>query len=186
MSRSSCCVFVLGGVGALFTPARIAPPRARVALRAVDADTLCYGALAAVVAARAIEGSGRNVTSVSTDLSPRDTLLRQGPIPFFIRVSRPTRYEADVRKYMARYGCERATAQRNVDAYNGDPNGWVVQKQRAAALGGDEEIDYDAFASGVVRRPVFSVAWTALLLATANLIVARVDELSARGCTRGH
>ena len=48
---------------------------------------------------------------------PAGSLIRQGPVPFFIRIVKPETYEAAVSKYMAQEKCDRATAQGNMDAY---------------------------------------------------------------------
>ena len=54
---------------------------------------------------------------------PAGSLIRQGPVPFFIRIVKPETYEAAVSKYMAQEKCDRATAQGNMDAYfQGKPN----------------------------------------------------------------
>lgn len=48
---------------------------------------------------------------------PVGSLIRQGPVPFFIRLVKPDTYEAAVNKYMALEKCDRNTAQGNMDAY---------------------------------------------------------------------
>ena len=48
---------------------------------------------------------------------PVGSLIRQGPVPFFIRLVKPDTYEAAVNKYMALEKCDRKTAQGNMDAY---------------------------------------------------------------------
>ena len=42
---------------------------------------------------------------------PFGSLTRQGPVPFFIRLSQPDTYEAAVNKYMLLEKCDRMTAQ---------------------------------------------------------------------------
>merc|ERR1711862_430524 len=64
------------------------------------------------------------------DLSPLDTLLRRGVVPLSVRLFRPQKYEEAVQNYMKKDGCDRATAQRSMDAYFNDPNGFIVSKQR--------------------------------------------------------
>lgn len=71
---------------------------------------------------------------------PVGSLIRQGPVPFFIRVTNPDTYEAAVQKYMKLENCDRMTAQGNMDAYFQDPNGWAANKLRARKTGKD--IDY--------------------------------------------
>lgn len=48
---------------------------------------------------------------------PIGSLIRQGPVPFFIRLVKPDTYEAAVNKYMLLEKCDRNTAQGNMDAY---------------------------------------------------------------------
>jgi len=56
--------------------------------------------------------------SPNTDgYGPVGSLIRQGPVPFFIRLVNPSTYEAAVNKYMALEKCDRSTAQGNMDAY---------------------------------------------------------------------
>mmetsp|Transcript_44634 Transcript_44634/g.92987 ORF Transcript_44634/g.92987 Transcript_44634/m.92987 type:complete len:268 (+) Transcript_44634:110-913(+) len=91
------------------------------------------------------------------DLSPLDTLLRRGVVPLGIRLLRPEKYESAVVDYMLKEGCDRATAQRNMDAFFNDPNGWVVSYGRKRDLGEDFG-DINA-PTGVQKRPVFSFLW---------------------------
>ena len=90
------------------------------------------------------------------DLSPLDTLLRRGIVPVGVRVFRPQKYEDAVLNFMEKENCDRATAQRNMDAYFNDPNGWIVQYNRKREL--NEIIDYNA-PTGVQKRPIFSFVW---------------------------
>lgn len=91
------------------------------------------------------------------DLSPIDTLLRRGVIPLGIRLFNEEKYEDAVVNYMKKDGCDRATAQRNMDAFFNDPNGWVVNQGRMRDLGEDYG-DINA-KTGVQKRPVFSTVW---------------------------
>jgi hypothetical protein len=91
------------------------------------------------------------------DLSPLDTLLRRGIVPLGIRLGRPEKYETAVLEYMRKERCDRATAQRNMDAFFNDPNGWVVSYGRKRDLGEDFG-DINA-PTGVQKRPVFSLLW---------------------------
>jgi hypothetical protein len=91
------------------------------------------------------------------DLSPLDTLLRRGVVPMGIRLFRPQKYEDAVVDYMKRERCDRATAQRNMDAFFNDPNGWVISYGRKRDLGEDFG-DINA-PTGVQKRPVFSLIW---------------------------
>ncbi|KAJ1448701.1 hypothetical protein M885DRAFT_538277 [Pelagophyceae sp. CCMP2097] len=56
------------------------------------------------------------------------SLLRQGPLPFLIRLPNEDAYEQSVRKYMATEQCSRMEAQGNTDAYLANPNDWALQK----------------------------------------------------------
>lgn len=91
------------------------------------------------------------------DLSPLDTLLRRGVVPFAVRLAKSAEYEDAVELYMQKDGCDRATAQRNMDKYFNDPNGWVVAKQRERDIG--EDLGDINAPTGVQKRPVFSALW---------------------------
>jgi len=91
------------------------------------------------------------------DLSPLDTLLRRGIVPLGIRLFRPEKYETAVLEYMRKEDCDRPTAQRNMDAFFNDPNGWIVSYGRKRDLGEDFG-DINA-PTGVQKRPVFSLLW---------------------------
>lgn len=45
---------------------------------------------------------------------PMGSLLRQGPVPYFIRIVKPDTYDAAVKKYMALENVNRITAQANM------------------------------------------------------------------------
>jgi len=91
------------------------------------------------------------------DLSPVDTLMRRGVIPLSIRLLNKEKYETAVVDYMQKERCDRATAQRNMDAFFNDPNGWVISYGRKRDLGEDFG-DINA-PTGVQKRPVFSFFW---------------------------
>ena len=82
-----------------------------------------------------------NKPSLSEGYGPIGSLIRQGPVPFFIRLAKPDTYEAAVNKYMALERCSRAEAQGNMDAYFQDPNGWAGNKLRERKPGG-VKLDY--------------------------------------------
>ena len=72
-----------------------------------------------------------------------------------------------VDKYMREEKVDRTTAQRNMDAFLADPNGWVIQKQRQIKLG--EEVDYnyeistlDKIAGAASSQLVRGYFWTLL------------------------
>lgn len=110
------------------------------------------------------------------DLSPLDTLLRRGIVPLGIRLLRPEKYEEAVLTYMRKEGCDRATAQRNIDAFFNDPNGWVVAYGRQRDLGEDYG-DVNA-PTGVQKRPIFSFFWaTFCVWFFFNFLPTRVADL---------
>mmetsp|Transcript_13541 Transcript_13541/g.20632 ORF Transcript_13541/g.20632 Transcript_13541/m.20632 type:complete len:172 (-) Transcript_13541:153-668(-) len=71
---------------------------------------------------------------------PVGSLIRQGPVPFFKRVTDPDLYEQMVLKYMANDKCGRAEAQGNMDAYLANPSDWAYQKN--AEKNGAAKYDY--------------------------------------------
>ena len=73
---------------------------------------------------------------------PVGSLLRQGPVPFIIRLVKPDTYDQAVRKYMNIEKVDRTTAQANMDAYFQDPNGWAGQKLRERK-GQAKPLDYN-------------------------------------------
>jgi hypothetical protein len=85
-----------------------------------------------------LESKGNN--DKDEGYGPFGSLIRQGPVPFFIRITNPATYEAAVNKYMAIEKCDRKTAQGNMDAYFQDPNGWAANKLRSRKTG--QDLDY--------------------------------------------
>lgn len=63
-----------------------------------------------------------------TGYGPVGSLLRQGPVPYFIRLIKPDTYDAAVKKYMQLEKVSRVEAMANMDAYFQDPNGWAANK----------------------------------------------------------
>ena len=90
------------------------------------------------------------------DTSLVDTLLRYGLLPVIVRVSKPELYEEKVIQCMEKTGRSRVDAQRAMDFYFNDPNGFEVNEIRERELG--ESIDYSK-KSGVQNRPIFSACW---------------------------
>ena len=104
-----------------------------------------------------------------------DTLLRNGPISFGIRVARPDFYEETVVTYMETKGVDRLEAQRRMDFMFNDPNGFGVNELREEQMG--EKINYN-IKSGVQNRPVFSAFWAAWCFYFFFIFLpARVNEL---------
>lgn len=56
------------------------------------------------------------------------SLMRQGPVPFLMRVFYEDKYETSVTMYQLKKGCSRTEAMSNIDAYLEDPNSWMLQK----------------------------------------------------------
>jgi len=69
------------------------------------------------------------------------SLIRFGPVPFFIRLAKSETYEAAIIKYQNQEKCSRTEAMGNMDAYFSDPNGWAAQKLREKK-GTAPKIDY--------------------------------------------
>ena len=99
---------------------------------------------------------------------PFGSLVRQGPVPFFIRLSDETKYEMAVLNYMAQERCGRREAQGNMDAFFADPNGWALDKI-ATKEGKVQGFDY-AKANTNPQQLVLTSAWVGLLLSIAGLI----------------
>ena len=84
------------------------------------------------------KGRGNNNNDIDDDgYSPVGSLSRQGPIPFFIRITQPAKYEEAVEKFMILEKCSRTEAQANMDAYFNDPTGWTVERNNK-----NSNIDY--------------------------------------------
>eukprot|EP00607_Mallomonas_marina_P007246 CAMPEP_0182418036 /NCGR_PEP_ID=MMETSP1167-20130531/2497_1 /TAXON_ID=2988 /ORGANISM="Mallomonas Sp, Strain CCMP3275" /LENGTH=138 /DNA_ID=CAMNT_0024592001 /DNA_START=47 /DNA_END=460 /DNA_ORIENTATION=- len=84
--------------------------------------------------------NGLKMNNDDEGYGPVGSLIRQGPVPFFIRLAKPDTYDAAVKKFMALEKCSRIEAQANMDAYFQDPNGWAGNKLRADKAG--TKIDY--------------------------------------------
>ena len=121
------------------------------------------------------ERRGSLATVLITQGSIWDTLLRNGPISFGIRVARPDFYEETVVTYMETKGVDRLEAQRRMDFMFNDPNGFGVNELREEQMG--EKINYN-IKSGVQNRPVFSAFWAAWCFYFFFIFLpARVSEL---------
>eukprot|EP00618_Florenciella_parvula_P035001 CAMPEP_0119506598 /NCGR_PEP_ID=MMETSP1344-20130328/26768_1 /TAXON_ID=236787 /ORGANISM="Florenciella parvula, Strain CCMP2471" /LENGTH=167 /DNA_ID=CAMNT_0007543155 /DNA_START=29 /DNA_END=532 /DNA_ORIENTATION=+ len=68
------------------------------------------------------------VDGTGESYGPIGSLYRQGPVPLFIRLFQPEKYEMSVTQYMAKEDVDRNQAQGNMDAYFADPNGWALEK----------------------------------------------------------
>lgn len=108
--------------------------------------------------------------SDSSGYGPFGSLVRQGPVPFFIRLAKPETYEEAVNKYMLLEKCDRATAQGNMDAYFQDPNGWASRKMRVKK-GLEEELDY-ANLNTDKKQLVLTAVWAVGILSLFYRIFA--------------
>jgi len=118
------------------------------------------------------------------DLSPVDTLFRRGAIPFSVRLLRPQKWEEAVQNYIKKDGCDRATAQRSMDAYFNDPNGFIISKQREKAMG-EKPGDINR-PTGVQKRPVFSAIWATFCFWLFFVFFpTRIEELGGINPTYG-
>ena len=107
---------------------------------------------------------------------PSGSLLRQGPIPFFIRLTNPLKYEQAVLKYIAETGCSRGVAQGNMDAYFENPTSWVLQKMEEKK--GKEVYDYEN--NNTKPQQIYlTMAWALLLFTiTSRLVMFQMGILN--------
>lgn len=101
---------------------------------------------------------------------PIGSLIRQGPVPFVIRLVKPDTYEAAVQKYIAREGCDRITAQGNMDAYFQDPNGWTLSKLKGS------DVDY-----GTVNTSPDQLVLTAVWTVGISFLFYRIFAVQVLG-----
>jgi hypothetical protein len=108
---------------------------------------------------------------------PVGTLLRQGPVPFVIRVLDQDKYVQGVLKMMANAedGMSRDEAQGNMDAFLLNPNDWALQKMEEK--NGAPKFDYEN-ANMMGEDLVLTAAWSSILLA----FVVRIAYVSLTGC----
>ncbi|KAJ8610595.1 hypothetical protein CTAYLR_007161 [Chrysophaeum taylorii] len=99
--------------------------------------------------------------------APIGSLIRQGPVPFFIRLVDPDKYERSVQKYMLEEGCGRREAQGNMDAYFENPTSWTLQKLREKD--GAPKYDY-ATANTTPKQLILTAAWALIVLALGTKI----------------
>ena len=96
------------------------------------------------------------------------SLVRQGPVPFFIRLSDSNKYDQAVVEYMAKAKCGKREAQGNMDAFFADPNGWALDKI-ATDEGKVAPYDY-ANANTNPQQLVLTTAWVGVLASIAGLV----------------
>jgi hypothetical protein len=83
------------------------------------------------------------------------TLLRNGPVPFFTRLTNPDDYTQAVLKFQASERCSKNVAQGNMDAYFENPNDWAYQ--RVEEEKGGYKKDYGAAPDG--KQVALTVTW---------------------------
>lgn len=101
--------------------------------------------------------------------APIGSLIRQGPVPFLIRIVDPEKYERSVVAYMAKEGCSRKEAQGNMDAYFENPTSWALQKMNEKD-GVVEKYDY-ANANTNSKQLVLTLTWAAIVFSLGAKIV---------------
>ncbi len=120
---------------------------------------------------KTLEGSDNAATP---GYGPWGSLVRQGPVPFVIRLLRPGSYEAAVEKYMRLEQCSRADAQGNMDAYFADPNGWAANKLRARSAG-RKDVNY-AQMNTDKKQLVLTAVWSvAILILFARICMVQLS-----------
>eukprot|EP00568_Trieres_chinensis_P005714 CAMPEP_0183293256 /NCGR_PEP_ID=MMETSP0160_2-20130417/2011_1 /TAXON_ID=2839 ORGANISM="Odontella Sinensis, Strain Grunow 1884" /NCGR_SAMPLE_ID=MMETSP0160_2 /ASSEMBLY_ACC=CAM_ASM_000250 /LENGTH=200 /DNA_ID=CAMNT_0025454343 /DNA_START=22 /DNA_END=624 /DNA_ORIENTATION=+ len=97
-------------------------------------------------------------TCTEDGYGPVGSLLRFGPVPFFLRLSDPDKYEQAVLKYQASEKCVRMEAQGNMDAYFENPNDWAIQKLEEKR--GSAKRDYANLDEGQVA---LTLIWAVLI-----------------------
>ena len=112
-------------------------------------------------------GKGKWVKAPSDDGQyPYDavgSLLRQGPSPFFQRVSNPAEYEQMVLQYMAEAGVSRAEATGNMDAKLNNVLDWSYQKKEER--NGAPKVDYTLLKTkDAILTTVWGLGITALVV----------------------
>ena len=93
---------------------------------------------------------------------PIGSLIRQGPVPFFKRLTDPELYDQMVLKYQAGEGVGRMEAQGNIDAFLANMNDWIVQKN--AEKRGAAKYDY-ATANTDPKQIVLTSLWAGIVFA---------------------
>jgi hypothetical protein len=102
------------------------------------------------------------------------SLLRQGPLPFFQRVTSGDNYDQAVLKVMASEGLDRNEGQGNMDAYLNNPNDWAMIKLQEKETG--EKYDF----VNVNMNPKqigLTITWACIVFA----IVGRIIYVAATG-----
>lgn len=95
------------------------------------------------------------------------TLVRQGPVPFVIRVTQPQKYENSVAVYMAKEKCTRTEAQGNMDAFFANENDWAFQKLQEKK--GAAKVDYGKMPP--TDRLVLTGVWALIVFGLLGKII---------------
>ena len=102
---------------------------------------------------------------------PVGSLIRAGPLPFFQRIVNADEYEQAVLKFMAQDGCDRKTAQGNMDAYLENPQDWAYQ--RMAERNGAPKKDF-ANANTSPKQLVLTGTWSILVFWFAKEFISKL------------
>ncbi|GMH48126.1 hypothetical protein TL16_g07816 [Triparma laevis f. inornata] len=101
--------------------------------------------------------------------SPVSTLLRNGPVPFITRLTKPAEYESKIEQYMLESKeKDVAVAQGNTDAYYAAPEVWAEQKL-LEQQGRREVFDYGK--GPEPERIILSSLWAAVVFGTLGRVI---------------
>lgn len=106
---------------------------------------------------------------------PIGSLIRQGPLPFFKRLTNADEYEQGVLKMMATNNLTRNQAQGSFDAYLQNPGDWTLQK--IAEDKGAPKYDYEN-ANMEPKQLILTASWTSILL----VVISRILFVTFNGC----
>eukprot|EP00978_Attheya_sp_CCMP212_P016024 scaffold41671_cov46-Attheya_sp.AAC.1 len=102
------------------------------------------------------------------------SLLRQGPLPFFQRVTSGDNYDQAVLKLMASEGLDRNEGQGSMDAYLNNPNDWAMVKLQENETGEK----YDFVTVNMNPKQIgLTIIWACIVFA----IVGRIIYVAATG-----
>jgi len=91
---------------------------------------------------------------------PTGSLIRQGPIPFFVRLFKSDEYEQSVLKYMATENCTRMEAQGNIDCFWRNQNDWMERKMIEQRTG--KKFDFASPPS--TQKIVLTAVWACIVV----------------------
>mmetsp|Transcript_3146 Transcript_3146/g.4370 ORF Transcript_3146/g.4370 Transcript_3146/m.4370 type:complete len:168 (-) Transcript_3146:213-716(-) len=114
-----------------------------------------------------IRYSGSAKSNEEEGYGPIGSLIRQGPVPFLVRITQPEKYERSVLAYMEKEQCSRMEAQGNMDAYFENPTTWAMQKLREK--NGGPKYEY-ATANTNPKQLILTSTWASIVFALAYKI----------------